>query len=82
MASDPIEPQDPHLDDLTDDELAEVDPAAAAVAGALDEWYTARCCCRHHMVGSFLELLALAGYEVTERASAPELADLLPPAVD
>lgn len=79
--SEPIEPPDPDLDDLTEDELAEHDGIAADVAGVLAQWYEERCCCRHHMVGTFLDLLAASGYRVAA-IKAPDFADLLPPAVD
>lgn len=75
--SDPIEPPDPPLDDLSEDELAEVDPKASVVASVLGRWYDERCCCRHHMVGTFLDLLAAEGYRV-EPIEAPSFEDVLP----
>ncbi len=62
--TDPVDPPDPDLDDLSDDELAELDEKAANVAHVLARWYDERCCCRHHMVGTFLDLLAAEGYRV------------------
>lgn len=75
--SEPIEQPDPNLDDLNEDELAEYDGIAADVAGVLTQWYEERCCCRHHMVGTFLDLLAAAGYRVTA-INAPTFEEILP----
>lgn len=75
--SDPIERPDPNLDDLNEDELAEYDGIAADVAGVLSQWYEERCCCRHHMVGTFLDLLAVAGYRV-HAIVAPSFEEIMP----
>lgn len=70
--SEPVDVDLQDMDDLSDDELAEQDPLAADVAHVLDRWYDERCCCRHHMVGTFLDLLAAQGYRVgADRGAGP-----------
>lgn len=68
---------DPPLDEVDWDELDEVDPKARVVADVLEKWGQARCCLRHHMVGTFLDLLAAEGYRV-EPIQAPAFEDVLP----
>lgn len=80
--SEPIEPPDPDLDDLTVGELAELDGPAAVVAEALLEWSNERCCSSCHNVGTFLDLLAAEGWRVTKIDPGPPIENLLPPAVD
>lgn len=71
---------EPHLDDLTREQLAEYDPMARAVADTLDEWLhrmhgiTAGL----HNAGAFLEFLALHGYTVTAMEPVTPLEELLP----
>ena len=75
--SDPIEQPDPDLDDLSWDELEEVDPKAFTVARLLHLWAEERCCSKHHCVGTFLDLLAAEGYRV-EPIQAPSFEDIRP----
>lgn len=79
------EPQEyePDLDDLTRDQLAEVNPMAHTVAEVLDEWnHRLRgIIASDHSVGLFLDLLAAEGYRVAP-IEAPEFADVLPAASD
>lgn len=78
--SDPIEPPDPDLDDLTRGELAELDGPAATVADVLDDWVARRfgITSSAHGVGLFLDLLAADGYRVTPIDPGPPIEDLLP----
>jgi hypothetical protein len=78
------EPREPHLDELTRDQLAEYDPAAQAVAETLDEWLNRMhgITSSHHNAGSFLEFLALRGYRVERMEPVTPLDDLLPAEAD
>lgn len=82
--TDPVDPPDPDLDDLTRGELHELDGPAGLVADVLDEWlYTTHGITPSgtHGVGLFLDLLAGAdpvGYRVTPIAPGRPLSELLP----
>lgn len=83
--SDPIEPPDPDLDDLTRGELAELAHLpAATVADVLDEWLLRAhgITSSAHNVGLFLDLLAADGYRVEPIDPGPPIESLLPQAVE
>lgn len=77
--SEPIEPPNPDYDDLTRDELEEINPMAARVADVLDDWIGRRfgILSGGHGAGLFLDLLAAEGYRV-EPIVVPAFEDVLP----
>lgn len=82
--TDPVDPPDPDLDDLTRAQLHELDGPAGPVADVLDDWRY-----RHHgimssahHVGSFLDLLAAEGWRITKIDPGPPIEQLLPPPTD
>jgi len=82
--TEPADYPDPDLDDLTREQLAEMDGPARAVADVLDDWVCRRhgILSSHHGVGLFLDLLAAEGWRVTPIDPGPPLDQLLPPATD
>lgn len=77
------EPQEyePDLDELPRAQLHELDGPAGPVADVLDEWLlrTHGVMSSAHNTGLFLDLLADAGYRVTEIGPVPSIDELLPP---
>ena len=79
--TDPIDPPDPDLDDLTRAQLHELNGPAGPVADVLDEWLFRNygITSSSHGVGLFLDLLAVEGWRVTKIDPGPPLDELLPP---
>lgn len=80
--TEPVDPPDPDLDDLTRDQLAELGGAPPVVAEVLDSWLSRAQGLipgRGHYAGLFLDMLAAEGYRVEPIDTGPPLSELLPP---
>lgn len=76
--TEPVDPPDPDLDTLTVAELSELDGPAAVVAAALGELSSTARGVGGHGAGTFLDILAAAGYRVTPIDPGPPITELLP----